>query len=263
MHFKKFYFVILFIGIMILSFRSDHFEFRKVVNNAFEAGESIEFKVHYGFVTAGYGSAKILPYTEKVNGRAVYHIIGRGRSASGFDWFFKVRDEFHTYVDVHALAPLKYTKDQQEGSYMNKDEAQFDHEKKTIATTKGTLSMPQYTQDILSMMYYARCLNFKEAAIGTSFPVAFYLDQEITSISFKIIAREIINTELGRYKAIKIHPQVIADRVFKDKDAVTLWVSDDANLLPLRIQADLVVGSMKADITRASNLKNKSEALVK
>ena len=40
-------------------------------------------------------------------------------------------------------------------------------------------------------------------------------------------------------------------------------VSDDANLLPLRIQADLVVGSIKADITRASNLKNKPEALVK
>lgn len=263
MHFRKFNFLLLLLGSMIMSFRSDHFEFRKVVNNTFTAGENIEFKVHYGFVTAGYGSAKILPYIEKYKGRDVYHVIGRGRSASGFDWFFKVRDEFHSYIDVQSLAPLKFNKDQQEGSYANKDEALFDHANKSINNTKGKLTMPEYTQDVLSMMYYARCLNFKESPVGTTFSMSFYLDNEINTIQFRIEARENINTEIGTYRAIKIHPQVIADRVFKDKDAVTLWVSDDANLLPLRIQADLVVGSIKADITKVSNLKNPADALIK
>lgn len=249
--------------LVLLSFGSNNFEYRSVNNSAFSAGESIEFKVHYGFVTAGYGSAKILPYTERINGREVYHIIGRGRSASGFDWFFKVRDEFHSYIDKQAIAPLKYSKDQQEGSFKSKDAVTFDHERKQITTTKGTSAMPEYTQDVMSMMYYARCLNFKDAKDGNIFPMTFYLDNEINSISFKVVGREIISTDLGKYKAIKIHPQVIADRVFKNKDAVTLWVSDDANLLPLRIQADLIVGSIKADITRVSNLKNSSDALIK
>ena len=249
--------------LILFSFQSHNFGFRVLHNAAFGVGESIEFKVHYGFVTAGYGSARVLPYIEMIKGRAVYHVIGRGKSASGFDWFFKVRDEFHSYIDVEAIAPLKYTKDQQEGDYNKKDIAIFDHEKKIIETPKGNLAMEEYTQDLLSMMYYARCLDFKNAPVGQSFPISFYLDDEITSISFLVVAREIISTELGKFRAIKIHPQVVADRVFKDKDAVTLWVTDDNNLLPLRIQADLVVGSIKADITKVSNLKNTMEAAIK
>ncbi|MCX6189603.1 MAG: DUF3108 domain-containing protein [Bacteroidetes bacterium] len=249
--------------LFLLSFKSDHFEYRKINNIAFSAGESIEFRIHYGFVTAGYGSIKVLPYTEKVKGREVYHIIGKGKSASSFDWFFKVRDEYHSYLDMNALAPLKYTKEQHEGGFNDNDDATFDHEKKVATSIKGMVAMPEYTQDVISMVYYARSLNVKDAAIGTSYPITFYLDKQVTKISLKIIGREIITTDLGKFKTIKIRPQVIADRVFKDQDAMTLWVSDDANLLPLRIQADLAVGSIKADIVKYSGLKNNPDALLK
>lgn len=254
---------IAFLALILLSFRSDNFEFRKLNNSAFTAGETIEFRIHYGIVTAGYGSIKVLPYTEKLRGREVYHIIGKGKSASSFDWFFKVRDEYHSYLDINALAPIKYSKDQHEGSFNDRDEATFDHEKKVVNSVKGKFTMPEYTQDVISLLYYARSLNVKSAPIGTSFPITFYLDKEITTISLKIVGRENISTDLGSFHAIKIRPQVIADRVFKDQDAMTLWVTDDNNLLPLRIQADLAVGSIKADIVKYSNLKNNADAFFK
>ncbi len=256
--------ITLFLLILVLfSFKSDNFEFRKMDNTAFIQGETIEFRIHYGFVTAGYGSIRVLPYLEKIKGRDVYHVIGKGKSASSFDWFFKVRDEYHSFIDVNALAPLKYSKEQHEGGYNDQDNAAFDHEKKMVTSIKGSISMPEYTQDIISMLYYARSLKVKDAAIGTTYPITFYLDKAVTKISLKIIGREIIYTDLGKFNAIKIRPQVIADRVFKDEDAMTLWVTDDANLLPLRIQADLAVGSIKADIVKYSNLKNNADALVK
>jgi hypothetical protein len=248
--------------LVLFSFKSNNFEYRKLNNNAFVAGESIEFRLHYGFVTAGYGTVRILPYTEKLNGRDVFHVIGKGRSVSTFDWFFKVRDEYHSYIDMAAITPLKFTKDIHEGGYTDDDNASFDNEKKMVTSTKGNISMPEYTQDIISMLYYARSLDIRNAAIGATFPLTFYLDKEITTISLKIIGRETISTELGKFRTIKIRPQVIAERVFKDKDAVTLWVSDDANLLPLRLQADLAVGSIKADIIKCSNLKNNQDALI-
>ena len=123
--------------------------------------------------------------------------------------------------------------------------------------------MPEYSQDVISLLYYARSLKIKDAPIGASFPITFYLDKEVNTISLKVIGRERISTELGNFNAIKIRPQVIADRVFKDQDAMTLWVTDDANLLPLRIQADLAVGSIKADIIKFTNLKNPVDALIK
>ena len=57
--------------IVFASFKSNNFEFRKLSYNSFSQGESIEFRVHYGIVTAGYGSIKVLPYTEKIKGRDV------------------------------------------------------------------------------------------------------------------------------------------------------------------------------------------------
>lgn len=251
------------LSFLIFGFTSDRFTLRTVNNSAFKAGESIEFRVHYGWVTAGYGSVRVLPYTEKVNGRSVYHVIGKGKSASSFDWFYKVQDEYHSYIDAEAMAPLKYTKDQHEGTYNDNDNAVFDHENKTITSVKGTFSMPEYTQDIISLVYYARCFNVQKAPVGTTFPITFYLDKKVYNISLKVIGRENIDTDLGKYKAIKIRPQVVADRVFKDENAMTLWVTDDANLLPLRIQAELLVGSIKADITACSNLKNNPDALIK
>ena len=253
----------LVLGIVLLSFKAHNFSYRKINNTAFKAGETIEFRVHYGLVTAGFGTIRVLPFTEKISGRDVYQIIGKGKSATSFDWFFKVRDEYNSYVDIEALAPIKYSKVQHEGSFNDNDLAIFDHEKKIANSTKGLISMPEYTQDIISLIYYARSLDVRNAALGASFPITFYLDKSITTISLKIIGREILKTELGYFKAIKIRPQVIADRVFKDQDAMTLWVSDDANLLPLRIQADLAVGSIKADITKYSNLKNELASLVK
>ena len=43
-------------------------------------------------------------------------------------------------------------------------------------------------------------------------------------------------------------PYVFSGRVFKEQESVTVWISDDDNKIPLRIQANLVVGSIKADL---------------
>jgi hypothetical protein len=44
--------------------------------------------------------------------------------------------------------------------------------------------------------------------------------------------------------------------VFKDEDDMTIWVSADANKIPVRIQANIYVGSVKVDITSTNGLKN-------
>jgi hypothetical protein len=51
-------------------------------------------------------------------------------------------------------------------------------------------------------------------------------------------------------------PLVQAGRVFKEQESLTVWVSDDANKLPLRIKASLAVGSLKADLESFKGLSN-------
>ena len=44
-------------------------------------------------------------------------------------------------------------------------------------------------------------------------------------------------------------------RVFKEKESVTVWISADQNKIPVRIKADLAVGSIKADLDGLRGLK--------
>jgi hypothetical protein len=50
---------------------------------------------------------------------------------------------------------------------------------------------------------------------------------------------------------------VQSGRVFKAEESVTLWISDDANKVPIKIKADLAVGSLRADLDAYKGLANK------
>jgi hypothetical protein len=56
-------------------------------------------------------------------------------------------------------------------------------------------------------------------------------------------------------ECLKLRPYVQSGRVFKEQESVTLWVSNDDNKLPIRLQADILVGSIKADLENFKNLK--------
>ena len=61
---------------------------------------------------------------------------------------------------------------------------------------------------------------------------------------------------------MKFRPLVQSGRVFEEEESVTLWVSEDKNRLPIRIQADIIVGSIKADLENFKNLKYPFKILV-
>ncbi len=229
---------------------------RSIENNAFTYGEHLKYRVHYGFINAGYIDLKVKEKPVIIKGRGVYHIDGYGRSRSGFDWMFKVRDHFQSYLDTQALVPLQFIKSQKEGGYEDSDFVIFNYKLKKYFSKKGVKEIPLDIQDVVSVAYYARTLKVSDVPIGTSYILNVYLDNEIFPLKFIIDGRETIKTDIGEIKAIRVVPQAINGRVFKDKNALKVWISDDENKLPLRIKANIMVGSIKADITHHSGLKH-------
>jgi len=47
----------------------------------------------------------------------------------------------------------------------------------------------------------------------------------------------------------------MSGRVFKEQESLTMWVSNDENRVPLKVQASLLVGSLKAELIQYKNLK--------
>lgn len=234
---------------------------RLISNQAFTFGEELKYRVHYGWINAADITIKVAPKPIKIKGRTTYNITGYGKTYKSFDWMYRVRDHFETYIDSQSMAPLKYFKSVEEDAYKDIDLVYYDHAKKYLRGKKKNMEMPAYVQDVMSGVFYARTIDFSSAYIGQTFPLDIYLDQEIYNLKFKYLGTETIKSDIGKIKCYKLRPQLVVDRVFKDEDDMTIWVSADANKIPVRVKTDIYVGSLKIDLTKHSGLKNKLSSL--
>jgi hypothetical protein len=229
---------------------------RFVNNKAFKAGEVLEYRVHYGFIDAGEARLEIMPEIKHIGPRQAFHVVGTGQSKGAFDWFFKVRDRYESYIDMQSIIPWLFVRRVQEGNYKKNQDVSFNHGKKTATSDKMTIPVPENVQDLISSFYYARTLDFSNAKTGDIFAFDAYLDDEIIPMKIKFVGKEKIKTKFGTINCLKFHPQLLEGRVFKDKEDMTLWISDDENKIAIRAQAEVLVGSIKMDLKSFSGLAN-------
>lgn len=229
---------------------------REVDNTAFKVGEYLKYRIHYGIIDAGVAEISVKSKTSR-KGRSVYHMVGKGRSVGMAEWFFKTRDTYETYMDAEALLPWEFVRDVNEGGYIIKRHLMFDHYNNTARdlaqSPVKTYTIPQNSQDLLSTFYYARCLPTENLKPGQTIPVEMFLDHEPFAFQFKYLGTETIKSEWGRVRCKKFMPVVQSGRVFNDQEGMTLWVTDDKNKIPIRLQAELLVGSIEMDLVDFRN----------
>ena len=236
---------------------------RKIENQAFTYGEVLEYRVHYGIIDAGEAKLEVMPDKKTIGPLEVYHVVGTGQTKGAFDWFFKVRDRYESFIDAQAIIPWLFVRRVYEGGYKINQDVTFNQVKNLAISKKATIATPQNVQDLISAFYYARTIDFSNVQPGEIFAVDAYLDDAIIPVKFKFVGKENISTKFGTFRCLKFHPQLLEGRVFKNKEDMTLWVSDDENKIPIRAEAKILVGSVKMDIKGFSGLANEPLSLLK
>lgn len=238
---------------------------RTIKNDAFKEGEVIKYRVHYGLISAGEAQLEVKSDNQYFASRPTWHIVGIGKSVGMFNWFFKVNDRYETYIDRSAMVPWMFIRRIDEGGYTIKEDIVFDPFKKTATTdavrnyrapVKGTFTVPENVQDMVSAAYYARTFDFSNVTEGQIFPIQAFIDNEVFEMNIKFLGRETINTKKGKFRCLKFRPLLQEGRIFKEKEDMTVWVSDDKNKIPIRAQTDILVGSIKMDLVDFSGLAN-------
>lgn len=252
--FKKAVCLLLAGCITFISYAIAQKEFRSQKNAAFKPGEVLLYRVHYGFLDAGEAKLEIMPEMKSFGARPCYHVVGTGRSVGAFDWFFKVRDRFESYIDSSAIMPWFFIRRCDEGGYKINQTVTFNHYKNIVTSEKSTLVMPDYLQDLISAFYYARTTDFNTLKNGDIIPINAWLDDALIPLNVKFVGREVLNTKFGSINCIMLRPLLQQGRVFKENEDMTLWVSDDQNKIPIRAEAKILVGSVKMDLKSASGL---------
>ncbi len=234
---------------------------------AYGNGEWFKFRVHYGFVTAGYGTLQV--NSDYLDGRSVYHIQGEGKTIGVSKLFFNVEDYYESYVDKYNDRPYRFIRKIDEGGHTKDIQIDFDHESGKALVhnkkhkTKEAVSFPRDAQDMVSAFYYLRNnLDVTDISEGDSVDMNMFFDSENYKFRLKFLGRETLKTKFGKVSCLIFRPYVKAGRVFKEKESLTVWVSDDKNKIPLLIKADLVVGSLKATLTEFRGLKHSFKIIV-
>jgi len=226
-------------------------------NRAFKSGEKVTFKVYYnmGIIWSAAGIANFTVKDGKYKGKDVYHIVGEGKTLKSYEWFYKVDDRYESWIDKETLLPLKFYRNVSEGDIKFNSIALFDHENQKVFTDDKSFNTPKCIQDVLSTIYYARNIDYDKYQPGSKIPFSMFLDDKVYNLYIRYMGKEKIKTKYGVFNTIKIKPLLIEGTIFKDGDKMTVWVSDDKNHIPVRVDSPILIGSIKVDLVEYSNLK--------
>lgn len=233
------------------------FSLRTHTNNAFKAGEAVNYRIHYGLINAGVATISVHESKEKFNGREAYYVLGEGRSIGSFDWFFKVRDKYESYIDKEGIFSHRFIRNCDEGGYKIFQDYTFDPEKRAMTNhKKETYMTPDFVQDMISAYFYGRTIDYSSAKVGDIFTVYSILDDEVYPLKMKYMGKETIKVDAGKFKCLKFVPVVATGRVFRKEEDLMVWVTDDANHLPILAKAKIMVGSIKMEMLGYTGLAN-------
>ncbi|MFM1807811.1 MAG: hypothetical protein RLZZ242_536 [Bacteroidota bacterium] len=231
-------------------------------HDSFQSGEWLRYRLHYGFLNASYATLSVKDTV--YNGLPAYHAIGEGRTTGFASIFFKVEDIYQSIFSVSPIRPIHFRRDIDEGGYTKDISIDFNYEKEnariTNNKTDSTFVIPIHRkiQDILSATYALReTFDKQKVAIGDEVALDMLFDDDgIYDFKLLYLGEESVKTIFGTVKCLAFRPLVKSGRIFREKESLTLWVSDDSNRVPIRIQADLRFGSIKADLDGFKGLKH-------
>ena len=235
-------------------------------NIAFGSGEELTFKVSYGFLDAAEAKMIISPNLTLFNNKPAYKIDVFGKTLGIFK-LFKVNDNWGTYLDTAKIIPHQSYRHIEEGRYRKHEQVIFHHQNRKalvrlydrnnsmLVDTKD-YTIPNNVQDIVSGFYQLRTMDLKKLKLGDSIKIVGFFDKEIHNLKLIYEGKQTISTPLGKYETLIFSPTIPKNKLFRGDHPVKIWVSNDENKIPLRINARLMVGSLNMEITKVKGLRN-------
>jgi hypothetical protein len=244
------------IGVLLVSVQVYAQELPLKKEPVFQAGEVLQYKLKYGFITAAEGTLKVLNTDMKFDNKPVYKLSVDGETSGTFDIFYKIRDHYDSYIDKETLTPYFYQENIREGGYKRADKARFTQHSRQVVSNRGTFTGPtNQTFDLVSAYYFARSLDIANIKSGDQFALNYFLQDGISQLKIEYIGKEVIKTKLGKIRCLKFSPSIQPGRIFRKDSRLYLWITDDGNRVPVKAQVEILVGAVTMELKSATGLK--------
>ncbi len=222
----------------------------------FQAKEKLIYKIYYNLNFVWIPAGEVV-FEVKDEGD-LYHLEVTGRTYPSYEWFYKVRDKYHSYIDKKTLLPKLYIRDVHQGGYRHYEKVVFDYQNKvmrsylgkTMATT--TLKEIPFTEtnlyDLVSVMYFLRTIDMNEFRNSKRIKFNMILDNEKYNLAIQFLedVQKLSVKDSGNFRAVSCKAEVVAGKVFEEDAEMKIFIGDDENKYPVMIETPIAVGSIKA-----------------
>lgn len=233
---------------------------------AFRVGEKLSYDLYfkYGLVYAKAGFAEMSIAATPQNNLCVTlisHSTGAARK------IFKLEDTLQSVMN-RQMQPLRFEKYAHEGDSYTIDKQVYSYHENgaSIQTTRvkngrqrydEVLQTDQPTFDMLSVVFYARTLDYASLQQVGSFSVSFLSGKKHLKMDIRYDGVSRIKANNGqRYECLKLTMVIRDDAFANPQEAMKVWITNDKNRVPMQIESKLRVGSSRVVLKDFEGLAN-------
>ena len=213
----------------------------------FKVGETLTYDVSWSSVlVAGTATAQVIE-KKASSPSAAYAIVVDGRPVPLLARLYNLHYKMDTLIDSFTMLSQRGSLFSEEGSDKTTVTTRFDrgarrafYERQSATIEKADFAIPSGTQDGLAVLYALRARTFKSGERFTT-PVAD--SGAMYTVQVAVSAPERITVPAGEFSAWNLTAAIrdAQDQpVWKD---MAVWISNDTRRLPVKLQAELPVGS--------------------
>jgi len=233
----------------------------------FKSGEYANYGAYYNwqFIWIQSGEVEFRTDTIQYEKQNVWHLNAVGKSLKGYDLLYSVRDTFDTYCSFSNLNPIYSRRVLNHAKVNSVHQYWFDKSSGKIKTQIEQEKKPVYnaiipnqnnTFDILATAYKFRMFDFNNLFVGQKVPYRMLIDRQIADLFFRYLGIEKVKTRNGKvYRCHKVSVYLLQGDFFREGEYMKIWFTDDKNHLPVQVETEILMGSVKALLIETKSMK--------
>ena len=229
------------------------------VNAPWMKGEKLTFSLGWGFITAGTATLEVKPIA---GGKTEFLTHATGNKT--INRIYPVNDTVYTRVRNKGLMTEVFRKRLHEGTFHNTSVIRFDRkgEKAWLSDTVFTdmkarkvkrsadtaVAIQGMEHRVVSACCYVRTMPL---AVGDTSRFSAVSGKKRYDLKVLVHGKETVESVLGKVPCIKVEPVLDGDGIFVSKGRIFIWLTDDDRRIPVLMECEIALGSVKAKLLEA------------
>lgn len=234
---------------------------------AFGKGEELTYRVKFGFFTVGKAITRIDKRIYQINSQPCFRVEGIGQTADWVSIIKPVKDVFGAYIDTTALQTQVAYRKLQEGDYRLDELTTFNHDERTVEVkvmnrqtgiyeNPKQYPIPDNAKDIIGGFMLLRQIDFTKVHKNDTITIAGFFEDQSYFLKVMYKGKDVISTKPGRIPCHKLVPVMPDNKLFDGENSITVWISDDKNKIPVKMQAKMFVGHTGMELEEFRGLRH-------